>query len=1033
MKAPHSLPTALVTLFFCFSALPGLLTAQANTYFQQRVDYDISVALDDVRHQLSAQLRLTYTNHSGDTLREIWLHCWPRAYGSDASAFARQQLRNGQTDFHFASAAERGTLDSLRFTVDGVAAEYTFGDSPDLLLLQLPSPLVPGGVVVLETPFRVQIPASFSRLGHVGESYQISQWYPKPAVYDRAGWHPLPYLDQGEFFSEFGSFRVQITLPENYVVGATGVLQEAAERTWLLEKAATDRAALAQRTDLSEGYVREPFPPSATTRKTLTYLAENVHDFAWFADKRFKVLHDTLRLSEVGAAAGAPPRPPKGGSSLAPQPPKGEQPGTTDVWAFFTESQAGLWREATDYLKRATRFYHQHIGPYPYPQVTGLQSALSAGGGMEYPMITVIGLSEDAAALDEVLAHEVGHNWFYGILASNERDHPWLDEGVNSYYEQRYMAGYYPDRSYTLPLFGAIDLNRLGYHFLARQGKDQAPDTRSDSLSYLNYGVGAYSKPSLALHELAAYVGTERLDAAVRAYYQRWQFRHPGPEDFFAVLAEELGEDFGPWFAAALTSTATSDWRVGPRTKAGTTSLAHRGPRLAPATAQISSPSGSLDTVRLHPQQRTLATGDARSVLLPPAGNPLDLYTHNNQRGGKSWQLKPGTSAERTDAKQLFVSPLLGYNAHDGLLAGLALHNRTLEPRRLEWILAPLYGTRSSELAGMAGARYRLLRPTPGIQQVLLSLGTQRFSDFTLPQTDQAYAYQRHALKAEVFFADPPITGRERRLFIQIIDLRQDRPRFENSPQPVGTQRQGNRFYRLGYTQRRDRELRPTEWSVALEYKDRDASVSSSFEASHLRLDASFRGGYQYEADRFLRYRLYGGYFLVNDLRERATYPASALALVDNGISDYRYDDLYFGRSLNASQSSWPGQQLEQRQGGFRAPIGPAFVFGRSNDFLVALNVDADLPFRPLPLGLFLDAGYYSFKATSVEPQQGIFSWVGGVSITAAAGRMGFYLPLVADPTTRNLLDQNGNVLNRLSFRLALEGWLPWRWVDGLF
>ena len=989
--------TPLIVLLFasCVRGSTEPAERAQTAYFQQELDYTIEARLDDQRHELHARMRLTYRNNSPDTLRVIPFHVWPRAYSSDATAFARQQLRDGSTRFHFAPAEQRGTLDSLGYYVNGQPTGHTYSSAqPDVSILLLNQPLLPGETAVIETPFRVKIPASFSRLGHVGESYQLTQWFPKPAVYDRDGWHVMPYLDRGEFYSEFGNFTVRLTLPENYVVGATGVLQEAEERQWLLDKAATDRAELAGRTDLRTGYVAEAFPSSAATTKTITFRAEGVHDFAWFADKRFKVLHDTLQLGPAAGSGGGAGAGPKNGI---------EQPGTVDVWALFTETEAGYWKDATDYLKRSTRFYSDHVGRYPYPQVTGVQSALSAGGGMEYPMITVIARNGSAADLDEVLAHEVGHNWFYGILGSNERDHPWMDEGINSYYEQRYMREFYPERAAGIdfPLVGRVDYDRLGYRFLARQGRDQAPDTRSDSLSQLNYWVQAYSKPALAMHELAGYVGEDAVDRAIRAYYDRWKFRHPGPEDFFTVMNEATELNLDPWFPKAFITTATSDWRQG---GAPAFAWSHRGDRQPP---------------RPGPEPGTAQT-------------LLDLYPRNDYLLNPKLKLQFGTAQEDPAYNHIFYAPLAGYNVNDGVQLGAAFHNRTLEPRKLEWMVAPMYGFGSGELTGFAGAQYRVARPFAGTQQLMVGLGTQRFSDFTLARTDEAYTYQRTALHAELTPGHPPITQRESRITVQAIDLRQQRPSFDGDTLPSGTATRGNLFLRLGYQRRLNREINPFGYALRLEFKDRDDSRGDAFEAPYLRLDAELSGANQYEPGRFLRYRLYGGVFLDNGLGKSAFNPPSALSLVDNAATDYAYDGVYLGRG--ASPGNWTEQQLERRQGGFRAPISGAFGFGRSNNYLLALNVDADLPLArlPLPLVAWFDAGYYGDRPTGSDPLTGELRWVAGLGLTLAEGRVGLYAPLFGDPDTRDLLEQRGSMLSRLSVRLNLAGWLPWRWVDEL-
>ena len=209
-----------------------------NGYWQQELKYKISVTLNDQEHSLDAFESLVYTNHSPDTLRFIWFHLWPNTFKNDKTAFSEQMVENGDTHFYFGGKEKRGYINRLDFRVDEVAAktEDHYQDI-DIIRLILPRPLPPGESITITTPFHVQLPEISSRSGHMGQSYQVTQWYPKPAVYDRTGWHPMPYLDQGEFYSEFGSFDVQITLPKNYVVAATGELQNEEEKNgWMKEK-----------------------------------------------------------------------------------------------------------------------------------------------------------------------------------------------------------------------------------------------------------------------------------------------------------------------------------------------------------------------------------------------------------------------------------------------------------------------------------------------------------------------------------------------------------------------------------------------------------------------------------------------------------------------------------------------------------------------------------------------------------------------------------------------------------------------------
>jgi len=207
-----------------------------SSYFQQEVNYEIHVSLNDTAHSLSANIIIDYTNNSPNTLDFLMFHIWPNAYKEPTTALGEQFLDMGNTDFYYADDSLRGYMDSLDFTVDGQPIKWNLTEKNiDIARLELNKPLKPGETIKIKTPFYVKIPSSeFSRLGHSGQSYQITQWYPKPAVYDKNGWNAFPYLNQGEFYSEFGRFDVYITVPKNYVIGATGDLVDCkAEEQWL--------------------------------------------------------------------------------------------------------------------------------------------------------------------------------------------------------------------------------------------------------------------------------------------------------------------------------------------------------------------------------------------------------------------------------------------------------------------------------------------------------------------------------------------------------------------------------------------------------------------------------------------------------------------------------------------------------------------------------------------------------------------------------------------------------------------------------
>ncbi len=536
---------------YCIAAFLSLFIlsmARAQpAYWQQQVNYKIEVSLNDKDHSLDAYERIHYTNNSPDTLRFIWFHLWPNAYKNDRMAFTDQTLGNGSTAFYFSADSSKGYINQLDFKVDdAIAATEEHPKYGDIIKLILPKPLPPHQSIHIATPFHVQLPYNFSRGGHIGQSYQVTQWYPKPAVYDSRGWHEMPYLDQGEFYSEFGSFDVKVTLPENYLVAASGQLQDKTELDQLKALGRMDPKQQANykayETLVKQKIVKLPLGAKkpkpvakqaavAVPLKTWHYQLDNCHDFAWFAAKDFIVQYDTVALASK----------------------------VVDLFSFYQPTHALRWKPSLIYAKDGLKKYSQWIGDYPYAVATVVSGASNENsGGMEYPTITLITTQSGGKELDGTIVHEVGHNWFYGALGSNERDHAWMDEAINTYYQKRYEAGKYPS-----PLVGKggfisnrlpDDAEMLVANSFAGVHKDQPIDTASAAFSRLNYGLMVYAKGSEWMKLLAKDLSTAIFDRAMQHYYQQWQFKHPYPDDFKKSIEQSTGASIQPRFSQ-LTST----------------------------------------------------------------------------------------------------------------------------------------------------------------------------------------------------------------------------------------------------------------------------------------------------------------------------------------------------------------------------------------------------------------------------------------------------------------------------------------------
>lgn len=1023
--------------YIWYATMPLLVAASpplvqdSSAAWQQSVKYDIAVTLDDVAHELNGTIRIEYTNHSPAALPFIWMHLYPNAYSSDQSAFAQQQLENRNTDFYYAPKKQRGYIDQLQFkTEQGSPLTLTYDPkNPDIARLELVEPLKSGETLSVQSPFRVKIPHSFSRLGHVGQSYQITQWYPKPAVYDAQGWHPMPYLDQGEFYSEYGSFDVRITLPSNYVVGATGDLQNPEEQAWLGELA--QRTAQIDQFPTYEG--KDVFPPSSAGTKTLHYHQDNIHDFAWFADKRFNVLRDEVMLES--------------GRKVA-------------VWAMFSNEEAQLWKRAPEYVGKAVLHYSRLVGEYPYQHATAVQSALSAGAGMEYPNITVIGKSGNALALETVIVHEVGHNWFYGQLGSNERDHPWLDEGINSYYERRYLREQYPDgkllgnmanstiaRWFDLADYNGDYLNYLLYSYNARQAKDQAIEGHATQYTPLNYGGIVYGKTALAFRWLEASFGTKEFDRIMREYYRQYEFKHPQPQDLRRLFEANTSKDLTWFFDELINTTAITDYRI-----KGVNRQYEKIGNTAYDQLRLAQPLGAVRgaySISAYRQDSIVKTVwydgfNGNMDVLFPSGNYEryqidaaqtipDLNRRNNNyrlkglcKKGEPLRIQFLGSLENPKKRQIFWLPALGYNAHDGAMLGLAIYNGLLPPRKFELALVPMYAFRSKGLAGMGRVAYNLY-PKTVFSQAQTALSVQSFSWGT------ASVYR----PAEQPGTPPTLVSSEAGIFSRIslsetLTLKNKNPRSSAIRQIrvryvridrstcdiifstgtefcsegfVGLLPESENLYEIAFEHDDRRVVNP--YNLAMSVRGGGSSFLSATMAAKYRF--SFRGKQQ-----GLDMRFFGGYIRTNNNAYR-------LSASDRSFYDVMADEIYLGRY--ESDGLW-AQQVGLRQGGMKFPFSVAL----SDRWLLAANFKSSLV-RKLPLRLYADIALPIASDDAVYGS-GELWFDGGIAITPLPDIFEIYVPLLHSSNLRSVYNTNATKwYEKITFLLRFDALNPLKTV----
>jgi hypothetical protein len=976
-----------IVLFSTVCCLP-YFHLSAQDYFQQEVNYKIRVTLNDQKHELHAYESVEYINKSPDTLGFIYFHLWPNAYSNNSTGLAKEMLNRDGKSKLFTDPELRGYIDSLNFNIQGIPVRWNLlPDSSDICKITLNEPLHPGDTIMITTPFHVVIPKGItSRLGHIGESYQISQWYPKPAVYDRNGWHQMPYLDQGEFYSEYGSFDVSITLPENYVVGATGNLQNK-EEVEMLSRLSEDRSWIMT---INAGH--EGFPASSKAMKTLRYTEKNIHDFAWFADKRFHVLKGKVRLQESGREV--------------------------DTWAMFTNQEAELWINSIEYINNALMYFSRWNGDYPYNSFTAIQSALTSGAGMEYPGLTVIGLAGDPYLLDEVIAHEICHSWFYSAIGSNERRYPYMDESFASAYESRYMEQRYPGKklwelkfiNIKLAKIFQIDkmpvqrIQELEWMVTARMNLEQPVNLDASKYTYNNYGGIVYYKAGLGLNFLRSYLGDYIFDSTMHEYYDKWKNKHPQPEDLRTVFESHTGKDLSWFFDDFLGTTKRIDYKIVKLTD-NKVLIKNKGEIKAPLliSGMIGDSVCYENWIEGFEGKKWIdtETKNYSEIKIDPDHKMTELFRlndniHTSGIFRKRDPVRPQFlyTIDDPDKHSIIYVPAFDWNKTDGFMAGVALHNGTLLPKPIEYFAMPFYSFINQGITGYGKISLNVIPYNKFIRRASFSLEASVFG----APGDQKY----HSLKAgsDLYFRSGDLTLQKNQkvfvYYIQASDLVQI-----NLLQHA----QMRSYLQCGYFVENTGMINPYNMLFSFE-------VGKAYQKTSL--DLNYKHSYNGKGNG-LDVRVFAGTML-----ENASNPIYAFASSGRGGREqYLYSGVYPNR-FGEFPKTFFSRQMSMSEGGLVTPVNDRIGYSRwicSLSLTTTLpGIASKIPVKPFATLLVNDRNISQNKKSQIFFEAGF-----------KAGIWNFFEIYIPVLVSDNLYSINGTLKERIRFVFRLDKLFPLR------
>jgi hypothetical protein len=492
--------------------------------------YTIDAKLDTATKKVTGTMEAFWVNRSNDIVPDIQLHLYMNAFKNNKTTMAIESgsaTREKESEFGWINVESftDGNGHDLMPALQFISPDDGNQNDNTVMKISLPKASEPGDTVHIKVSFVTKLPSKIKRTGYHDDFYFVGQWFPKFGVYEPAGmryaikggWNCHQFHANSEFYSDHSVYNVKLTVPKNFVVGTGGML-------------------ISEKDGATEG-----------KNKTLTYRAEDIVDFAWTAWPGYAVFTDHWENVTITLLI------PKDRIVQAPRQFKS--------------------------VKFAFEYLDKNVGPYPWPYVTIVDPPAKGdgSGGMEY---TTIFTSESFSGVPEYLhlpematVHEFGHAYFMGILASNEFEEPWLDEGVNSFWEDRIMDHYYGEKSGFIdhPWFRLSDASmaRISYiHSSSRQAVSNSEF--SWNYPHRTYGIMSYFKTSTCLYTLMGIIGEETINEVFREYYKKWAFKHPSGRDFINVVNEvvkqtygsKFGENMNWFFDQTLYGTGICDYKV---------------------------------------------------------------------------------------------------------------------------------------------------------------------------------------------------------------------------------------------------------------------------------------------------------------------------------------------------------------------------------------------------------------------------------------------------------------------------------------
>jgi hypothetical protein len=981
-------------LLCSFFLSTGMLFTQGKDFpqlrqaqWQQSVDHVIHVELkevyhkspvgDIVRYELSGNQTITYTNHSPDTLFSLFFHLWPNAFRHPNTAFGKEQAAKGNKRF-LLNKAQRGrmTLDEVRCRQEPVKVEHADEDISQWWPSQ---PVLPGESVDFTVKFTVLLPEMFSYLGVENGFISATHWYPKPAVYDVNGWNIMPYTEQGGAYASFGSYHIRIKVPEGFKVAACGTTE-------------------------TENAYHNP--------RVFEFKQDQIHDFAWFASKQFRITEDTLII----------------------------HPNTTIRLRVFDHTQ----KHADSIIKsmaESIRYFSREVAPYPYSDYTVVVPPSSNGSGQAYPGIALI-----SKPTFRQITHLAGLQWFYGALGTNGSDHPWMDKSLSTHYENEYFNAL--DQRLEFEVYHMLKgRNTRGYYAaypdkllnlnMRRLGEDQPSSLPAQDFIPINYQSVVFGRNAHYIGLVKDHLGDAVFKQAMRDYYATWKNKHPLPGDIADAFYNSSGTHIDWLMQELLPAVGGSDFRIVYSKRVHDDTIAiriHNATGLmVPLPIGLSRPDSH---VVVFPFTIPPFQQDTLIYLFMPHGHfehhsyvvldPKHQLPENNRQlnrvgipahGFKKYstpalKIRLSPTPENQYAFDLNINPALNYTMYSGFGLGVSAFNRLFPLKPFEYDLTAYVTQRTRNIIGNGSVGWNIIMNNPAISRIRLGVDMQRY-DYRPFGYANTYNKLNPNLVVHLNHKRKLSQQIKKQIRVDVMEIQSDRRQFE---MPAGTMdfpaSSFARFLQVRYQWFDFHGLRPQSFVWLNEVGQVGLHTTGNglfFGKSEGRYTLSLN---QKGHHRKFKVQINAGLMWWNQgVSDIFMFRGSNNA----GVMDYTFSETLLGRNETVNSSIW-GQQLITAGGDLRINV-PSFT----GNHYVSVKLEQSLPVIPV-LRVYVDAAF----RVNLQQQAEMY-WVGGLSAVLFEDIFEIYFPIAMSQHFRDIYDLNSSIQlwQRMCFKINLNFFYP--------